>query len=627
MQFRRAFTVSVRPVIAVRRVWLVGPMAIAGVAVAVTLYTAWALWGAGSAVMAMAGALTVLFARDAPYRHRARTVGMFGLLIMAAAALADVASGSVWYLLIVLVVLAGVAGWATQLMRTPIPGPTMLMIPPTMIAGIPPAGDLSVLGHRIEMVAFGVTVALVTTLAPAIAQPDGPQRRAVASACRATAAVLAEIGGPRFASARTAAWAAIDQAYRGLSLSGGGYRLASDLWSIADNASHLLQTAETATTAAPRELIDGVSQLASQLHNRRPRRAAGSRRPDPREAVAELASAVARHPWPARPAAAEPPGAKRQARAPYRHAPVALLAGTTATRDMILRLMAVTAACGAVAIGLGLARWYWAPVCAAAVLQGSHSTLTWQRAAQRILGTVAGSAAGACLLALHVAFPVTAAIVIVLFMLGELHFPANYGLGIVFVTPMLYLMICGASPVAVNAAALLDSRVATNALGAIMSVIIVLTVLPASSSRLLRAHLAASLRLQQRIAETAPTAHPAKLAQLRHLERADLASLTRLAAEASGEARGRTRDRRLAQASETVRSAGYRQLAKLAAAPLDTRLGTAYWAAAPAGATPGTKAPTEPGLRKPRNSHSPRSEGTSRDNAAERTPTSPVDRG
>ena len=131
-----------------------------GTAAIVTAFGAvgWA-YGAQAAVMALAGAMAVLFARGEPYLHRARAVIGIGLLILVLSAAATVAAPSSWALLAVLTPGAAGAGVVTETLRTAVPGSTMVLVPATMVAAIP-GGTGVELGHRADMVGLGCALAL-----------------------------------------------------------------------------------------------------------------------------------------------------------------------------------------------------------------------------------------------------------------------------------------------------------------------------------------------------------------------------------------------------------------------------------------------------------------------------------
>ncbi|MCW3843613.1 FUSC family protein [Micromonospora yasonensis] len=138
---------------------------------------------------------------------------------------------------------------------------------------------------------------------------------------------------------------------------------------------------------------------------------------------------------------------------PARYALAVLLAGGTAT-----------------AVGIG--HPYWAMVAAVAPLSAEGLTAQLVRAAHRILGTLLGLLISAVLLAPHLSAYATVLVVAVLQIVTELLVGRNYGLALLFITPMALLM--GQLAVARPAGPLLFDRGVETAIGAVIGGAIVL---------------------------------------------------------------------------------------------------------------------------------------------------------
>ncbi|MCZ0982110.1 FUSC family protein [Streptomyces diastatochromogenes] len=128
-----------------------------------------------------------------------------------------------------------------------------------------------------------------------------------------------------------------------------------------------------------------------------------------------------------------------------------------------LRMVLGTGLAGGTALLLGLGHGYWAAISAAAVLHSVNVRTAAQRAVQRTLGTVAGLLLALGVLGLGPG-PVTLVLVIVLceFLL-EYVVARNYGLGVVFLTPLALLLTDLAAPAL--AGALVRDRALSSALG------------------------------------------------------------------------------------------------------------------------------------------------------------------
>lgn len=113
----------------------------------------------------------------------------------------------------------------------------------------------------------------------------------------------------------------------------------------------------------------------------------------------------------------------------------------------------MTATVGVAALLAGVAgtlligtHWYWAMVGAVAAVGGAHVTARLIRGTQRLVGTLVGVLIAAGLLALHLP-PWAILVVAVLMQVGaELFVGRNYGIAMVFITPLALLMISLASP-------------------------------------------------------------------------------------------------------------------------------------------------------------------------------------
>jgi uncharacterized membrane protein YccC len=523
--------------------------------------------------MALAGAMTVLYARGEPYVHRARTVLAFALLIITMSTAALLVSGARWWLLILLTVMAGVAAAATETMRTPVPGPALLLVPVTIVVGIP-FHHTSELIHRVAMMGIGAGVALVVTLAPWLICRQGPERRALLGAYRAIADAICSAGTPGFDAARAAAWAAVDSAQQALALArhvpGRDAAEVGRLCALGDRAPLLLHAAELAAlergAALPADMLTRAQALPSAVGGTTADSSAPTSDSAPsvshaRQALdQEMRRVLAGPKWSSTetlPAADTTRCAPPQRIRPLRRR----------ERAIVVRVALLTLASGATTILTGLDRWYWAPVCAVATLWGSHTWMTWYRAAQRGLATVVGGFVGMALLQPHLPFPVATVLVAVLFFLAELSFPRNYGLAMLFVTPMVLLTIHGANSIPLDASALSWDRITTTLIGCVFGVLGVLVFLPSPSTHLLADRIARSVRLQQalltEILATPSDAH----ARLCVLVRRDLAELDTLAADALGEARSGEQARALWPVAVSVRHLGYLLLALSALKP------------------------------------------------------------
>lgn len=115
----------------------------------------------------------------------------------------------------------------------------------------------------------------------------------------------------------------------------------------------------------------------------------------------------------------------------------------------------MTATVGAAALLAGVigvllvgTHWYWAMVGAVAAVGGAHVTARLIRGVQRLVGTLLGVLIAAGLLALHLPPWLVIVVAVVLQAGAELFVGRNYGIAMLFITPLALLMVSLASPVA-----------------------------------------------------------------------------------------------------------------------------------------------------------------------------------
>lgn len=120
-------------------------------------------------------------------------------------------------------------------------------------------------------------------------------------------------------------------------------------------------------------------------------------------------------------------------------------------RDPLRPLSHRLIASARIAVGAGIAAYIsyavgahhpsWAAMGALAVLQGAHLHITLNRAVQRMAGTVGGAVIAWLILSQDPSIWVILSAIVALQFCTELIIGANYGLGVIFVTPMALLMM------------------------------------------------------------------------------------------------------------------------------------------------------------------------------------------
>ncbi|MFB7588610.1 FUSC family protein [Streptomyces sp. NPDC056169] len=428
---------------------------------------------ADQAVYTMLGSFTTSFGRNLPYARRARVLAVVAVAMTACvgggsalAAWADPTAGGAGAAVVVAAtaLVAGLAKFACDAARLTGLGAVLLLFSFAVAAN----GDSTtadVLPHT-ALAALGAAVAWVLAVAGRFVHPDRPQRLAVAAALRELADLLDAGAGPGDRLARHRATAAVLQAYRTLGLAppaaatAGAGAVRGDR---GDTCVRLTDLAWSLLIDRARRPPDDTTGLARVL--RAQVRLLASRRRRVLRLLPELAllSALAQDD-----SAPAPPAPTTRRAAELRAAELLTGGGTSATHASVLlvpalRMVLGTGLAGGAALLLGLGHGYWAAVSAAAVLHSVNVRTATQRAVQRTLGTVVGLALALAVLAAHPDPVVLVLVIVLLEFLLEYVVARNYGLGVVFLTPLALLLtdLAAASPTE----ALVQDRALASVLG------------------------------------------------------------------------------------------------------------------------------------------------------------------
>ncbi|MEV7566025.1 FUSC family protein [Streptomyces tanashiensis] len=521
---------------------------------------------ADQAVYAMLGSFTTTFGRNLPYARRARVLAVVAVAMTACvgcgaalAAWAQPRNGGAGAALTVVAtaLVAGLAKFACDAARLGGLGAVLLLFSFAVAANgaSTPADVLPQAG----LAACGAAVAWVLAVAGRLVHPDRPQRLAVAAALRELADLWdatgtspvgaggtrrtgtgpGGAGGPAGAGpggagpvgaggpgdgarpVRHRATAAVLQAYRTLGVlppSGAEWR------GRGDTCVRLTDLSWSLLVGSARRPPNDPTGLARTL--RRQVRLLVSRRRRAPRILPELAlpvlmaqAGMLARPGPGAGAAGAggpgpfPAGPTTLRAAELRAA--ALVTGPAHGRAAVLlvpalRMVLGTGLAGGAALLLGLGHGYWAAISAAAVLHSINVRTAAQRAVQRTLGTVAGLLLALGVLALEPE-PVELVLVIVLFeFLLEYVVARNYGLGVVFLTPLALLMTDLAAPS--PAGSLVQDRALSSVLGVAVALGCALLVVhdraAVRAERALAACTAASERAERALGEGDPRSFP-----------------------------------------------------------------------------------------------------------------------
>ena len=468
------------------------------------------------AVYAMLGAFTTTFGRTLPYRRRAWVLALVAVAMAACvgcgsllAAWAHPLAGGAGAAAVVLATaaVAGLAKFGCDAARLSGLGAVLLLFSFAVAAnGSPTPEDVL---PRTALAVAGAATAWALSLSGWWWHPDRPERLVVAAALRELAGLMDSIGsggsigakkdatgaGDAGGHARHRATATVLLAYRTLGLRPPAADERGDRGGVCGQLTDLSWSLLITSARQPPEDPAGVArQLRRQV-----RLLVDGRRRAP-TLLPELSAAPAgTRTAPAGGAAATGPAAARTAE---------LLDGPRPDRSGRLSVLAVpalrmvlgTGLAGGLAVALHLGHGYWAAISAAAVLHSVNVRTTAQRAAQRTLGTLAGLLLALGVLAAHPGAVELAVVIVLLEFLLEYLVVRNYGLGVVFLTPLALLMSELASPTPV--AELVRQRALASVLGIVIGLACALAVV----------HDRAAVRVERALAACADAAERAERA-------------------------------------------------------------------------------------------------------------------
>jgi hypothetical protein len=416
---------------------VVAPALRVGLAVLVVLVGGGLLGQQHLAGFAALGALSSAFGRHEPYRRLAGKAACAGAGVVAYVALGAAAGASgtaMWAQIALLAVAAGIAFWLLAAFRIIGPGAVILIFAAAGAAGF--ASTAADITAAVAAAAIGAVAGWVIVMAPALYNPHGPARIAVARALAAVSA-LETVGEAAVAPAR----AAIARAREVVAL-GPGRRSdahSHELLALLDAADAVVDTGAHDTVLARR---DDFARFESEL--RRVRRDIEI----PRVGIADVSR-------PDRPESF-------------------LRTGVRDLRDRAIvvgtgRVVLASLLAGWIALAVGLQHPLWATMGAMAALQGANYRHTVQRAIQRLLGNVAGALLAAVLLAAALGYWPLVVVIVVLQTVAELYVTRNYALASIAVTAMALLLIGLGEPIGPDIAI---SRIGDTLIGVVVGVVV-----------------------------------------------------------------------------------------------------------------------------------------------------------
>lgn len=460
----------------------------AALAMAVSFAAASALVGPQMGTLAALGSMTVLYEKKTPYVYRSAALAVVGLGFVASVALGSLASAlSVWAAVAAIGLIAGVATWLCQALRVDRPGPLFFVLVGA-ISTIAPGGLAQVPLHA-GVAALGAAVGWLVSMSAAPVHARHPEYRAVAAAFTQLAALLRAVGTPNLDHAQHEASVAVAEAWRIVLLAQTrGYRETSE----AGRLRALLRWVSDIHLAATQVCLARQGPLPDQAAGFADRMARAVARPErvpdpaeldglrrglrPRSLEARLYDRLARAAQAARRTGSEE--GEEEGRSLLLHDtryPTLMnslrssLSRDSLIRPTALRMWITVTLAGLCGAALGFDHFYWIAITATAVLQGGNVVLTTNRSVQRSLGTLAGVAIAAVLLAASPSLPAVIVLASALMGLAQLVVGRSFLYASVLLTPMALLLSTTAAPQPIGE--LVQNRVLDTVIGSVFGML------------------------------------------------------------------------------------------------------------------------------------------------------------
>lgn len=513
----------------------------AAVAFGIPASIAWILGFETAALLTVSGSFAVIYGEGRPYRSRWRVVLTAGAALVGSVwigATAGTDSGLYIFPILALSVVASIAVYVVAALRLGAPGAFFFVLVCAVSSYLPDAAVSATTAAA--WAGAGALSAAIVSMAPALWAPRAPEADAVSSAVGAVEAYLTDPSLRRTAGSRLhAAWAAVYDA--GLPARDPRPPLVKILFDA-----HLTFAAATRSAALDPAALD----------------------PDALDPDALDPGADVDSPSDVLPLARPTVGYRlRRSLHSQSHAIA------TATR-----VFAGAVASGAVAVALGLPRPDWAVLGAVLVLQQGPDRIHGSyRGLQRLGGTVLGVGVFAVLQTWSIAGAAIIVVLMVLQFLIEVSVPRNYGLAVVFITPLALLMGSLSHPGASTADVTFD-RVVETILGVVVAFVVLWCVRPHAFRRALCWSDVRVLDLSRRLLAHVATSHPADARglELRRDVQFELVNSALAGADAAHDDRRWTAARWESHAA--VDAIGYELLARCWAVPDGGEFGdTASW--------------------------------------------------
>ncbi|WP_345381327.1 FUSC family protein [Pseudonocardia yuanmonensis] len=415
-----------------------------------TVLIGWWVGDVEAGLIASIGAFTSLYGTGRPYPYRARQLALIAVAFALVVTLGGLSVAVPWTSAFVVAAIAMAATWLCRALDTGPPGAYLFVLACAMATSVSGSGPPWRTG---VLVLAGGVLSWLVHMAGALVRPHGPETAAVSAGATAVVRLL-EADGAGYVHAR-------DEAARAM----------HHCWV------HLAGNRTRPTD--PADPVVRLRAIALRLHGllAETMRAHDEGRPVRSDSLArarDLAAQVADPPPAPGPLGRDdlPWGGL----GPLRSARQVLAAGSP-WRVVVVRVGVAALVAGAAGSTLGLEHAYWSTAAAVLVL---HQGLGWagtaERAVQRLVGTWVGLLLAGAVLAMQLAGVALVLTITALQFVVQLTVPRNYGLGVVFVTPLALTIGSAGHPP--DLGALLLSRGIDTLVGCVIGVLAYLLVAP-----------------------------------------------------------------------------------------------------------------------------------------------------
>ncbi|GMA61713.1 FUSC family protein [Alicyclobacillus fastidiosus] len=398
------------------------------------------------ALITSMGAFTAIYAGAEPYAQRAVKCASVAVGLSLALGIGTLLAGSVWGIAIALCVVCAGATFFCGAWRVPVPSAYFFILVGAVGTGMPV--EPAAAPFRAALVLLGGAIAWLVSMAGWVVNAHGPETRAVGSAFRSVADFLASVGTPSNDAMRHQATIALRDALE--AVTGGELR-----WRRTKEAYRLYLLVQEANalflcgiqlTLENRPVSPLLAQAVRTLGARVGRTEESApieiptitydtevRRRMAKHLEAAVGIAVGSTPIPDGGEVPEGRSLGNELRGAFRK--------ESLVRPATMRIGVAVVVSTLVAWALGNPRPYWVPLTCACVLQGATMVASVHRTVQRALGTTVGVLIAGGILALKPPLVLVVAAIVVLQLIVELLIVRNYGLAVVFITPLPILLI------------------------------------------------------------------------------------------------------------------------------------------------------------------------------------------